>query len=276
MASKEDLEVLVAELQRKLEEAETKISESEEGAKDEGVVPAWLSVLLDQQQRAQKEMIKEIISSMADCHEPTDQSQNPSRPTPALRSVNSGARPVPPPRLDVKLPDTIGKDVNYKEFVQWRRTWDNYATMSKVKERTREEQIALFRQCCSPPLREKMIHSMEIPDDTELTLPEIFNSIQNFLDGRRNLALERRNLLNRKQGETEDFEDFYTSLCTLAEDAELRQMTYDEWLSNLIFVGWFLGSPQYPIFVVIGMRGGSWDEILSTLFPNGDTTTCTW
>jgi len=43
MASKEDLEVLVAELQRKLEEAETKISESEEGAKDEGVVPAVFS-----------------------------------------------------------------------------------------------------------------------------------------------------------------------------------------------------------------------------------------
>ena len=35
------------------------------------------------------------------------------------------------------------------------------------------------------------------------------------------------------------------------------------------------GLPQYPIFVVIGMRGGSWVEILSILFPNGDTTTCT-
>ena len=35
------------------------------------------------------------------------------------------------------------------------------------------------------------------------------------------------------------------------------------------------GLPQYPMFVVIGMRGGSWVEILSILFPNGDTTTCT-
>ena len=30
------------------------------------------------------------------------------------------------------------------------------------------------------------------------------------------------------------------------------------------------------IVFVIGVRGGSWDEILKTLFPNGDTTTCTY
>ena len=30
------------------------------------------------------------------------------------------------------------------------------------------------------------------------------------------------------------------------------------------------------IVFVIGVRGGSWDEILKTLFPNGDTTTCTF
>lgn len=54
---------------------------------------------------------------------------------------------------------------------------------------------------------------------------------------RHNIGLDRFRLLNRRQEEDESFDEFHTSLQELADKAELRQMSHDDWIAVLIMAG---------------------------------------
>ncbi len=154
-----------------------------------------------------------------------------------VREAATGGTTGQTARPTAKAPPTLEKDVTFKKFIQWRKTWDNYTTVIKLEDQTPEQQVATFRSFCSPELLDKMVHAMSIPDDTRMRLTEILETVEKYLKERRNLALDRLRLVNRKQQEGEAFEDFYVALCVAAGDADLRNMDYDAWMATLITVG---------------------------------------
>jgi hypothetical protein len=82
-----------------------------------------------------------------------------------------------------------------------------------------------------------MIQAMKIAEDTAQTLEQILTTLEIYLKERRNVALDRLRLVNRKQQEGEVFEDFYVALCVAAQDADLRGMDYEAWMATLLRVG---------------------------------------
>jgi hypothetical protein len=122
--------------------------------------------------------------------------------------------------------------MDFKKFVQWRKTWTNYTTVIKLPDQTREQQIATFRSFCSPELLDKMIHAMKIAEDTTQTLEQILTRVEIYLKERRNIALDCLRLVNPKQQEGEVFEDFYVAPCVAAQNADLRGMDYEAWITD--------------------------------------------
>eukprot|EP00094_Tigriopus_californicus_P008302 TCALIF_07998-PA protein Name:"Protein of unknown function" AED:0.45 eAED:0.45 QI:0/0/0/0.5/1/1/2/0/288 len=137
------------------------------------------------------------------------------------------------PRATVRQPPTLDKDVDYKKYIQWRTSWDNYAQIVCLSDQPDDHQTALFKSFCTPGLLEKMTHAMNIQWSGS-TLTSILTQIETYLKEQRNVALDRLRLVNRKQAEGETFDDFYTALCVLADEADLKRMDYDAWLATLV------------------------------------------
>ena len=78
---------------------------------------------------------------------------------------------------------------------------------------------------------------MGIAEDSNRPLPEILNTVQEYLRQQRNIALDRLNFVNRRQRGDETFSEYYAALREAAEDADLQNMDADTWLATLILVG---------------------------------------
>jgi hypothetical protein len=68
--------------------------------------------------------------------------------------------------------------MDFKKFVQLRKTWTNYTTVIKLPDHSREQQIATFRSFCSPELLDKMIHAMKVSEDTAQMLEQILTTVE--------------------------------------------------------------------------------------------------
>jgi hypothetical protein len=77
-----------------------------------------------------------------------------------------------------KAPPTLNKNMDFKKFVQWTKSWTNYTTVIMLPDQTREQHIATFRSFCSPELLDKMIHAMKIAEDTAQMLEQILTTVE--------------------------------------------------------------------------------------------------
>ena len=140
-------------------------------------------------------------------------------------------------KINIQAPELLEDDTTFKTLKRWETSWKNYAQVTKLCEKTREDQVASFWTFCKPEFLQRIRHAMDIPMDTELNLSEILNKIKKYLKDQRNVAVDRYKLVRRKQEAGESFDDFLVNLREQAEDADLASMTSDEWIATLIVSG---------------------------------------
>lgn len=179
-------------------------------------------------------LLGSIGRRMMEESDPITFNRNVGVPETGNRPVNAASQA---PKLTAKPPPTMEKDIDHKKFIQWKKMWSNYSKIVKLDDRPEDQQRAHFWTMCTPDLLEKMNHAMDISDDSDCSMAEILTKMEQYLKDQRNVALDRMNLVKRRQHDGETFDDYYTSLCILAEDAQLRNMDYDAWMSTLITVG---------------------------------------
>ena len=63
--------------------------------------------------------------------------------------------------------------------------------------------------------------ALAISKDTQMTVKQILDTVENHLRQRRNIALDRVAFVERRQQEGESFDNFYVSIKKLAEEADL-------------------------------------------------------
>ena len=148
------------------------------------------------------------------------QQANAPAPAPAPAAA-PGAAGHGTQKVQAKSPPMLDKDVTFTQFVKWKKAWDNFAKLAQLAGQPREIQVAHFRSCCTPDLRDKMVHAMAITDDATDTLAQVIEKFQTYLKEQRNIAIDRQLLVKSRQKEHETFDDFYTRLCVRAEDAAL-------------------------------------------------------
>jgi len=140
-------------------------------------------------------------------------------------------------KISIRSPDLLEDGTTLKTFKRWEASWRNYAQVAKLAEKTREDQVATFWTFCKPEFLQRIRHAMDVPMATQLTLDEVLDTIKRHLKDQRNIAVDRYKLVRRKQEDGECFDDFLVDLREQAEDANLADMTANEWIATLIVSG---------------------------------------
>lgn len=140
-------------------------------------------------------------------------------------------------KINVRPPVQLEGDISFKDFKSWLSTWNNYVTLTKLNTKTRGEQIATFFACCSPKMLGKIRHAMGIGENTTKTLAQVVGDVRKYLKSQTSSIVDRYKLLQIRQAEDQRFDDFLVELLEQEEDAEIANMTLDDWTSTLIIVG---------------------------------------
>lgn len=75
--------------------------------------------------------------------------------------------------------------------------------------------------CLSLETQRILEHTLNVPPDTDRSVDEVLNVLQEYIKNLRNKALRRRDLLSCKQREGESFNDFYVRLKHVAEEIDV-------------------------------------------------------
>ena len=135
--------------------------------------------------------------------------------------VNSSNNEVRQTKADAQKPSTLQVGISLAEFSKWRKSYNDYATVSLATELPLSSQLALLRDFFSMEMREAVEHVLLIPDDTTLKPDEVLDKIKNYIRSQRNIALDCVAFEERKQAAGENFDSFLIAIKTLARDADL-------------------------------------------------------
>eukprot|EP00094_Tigriopus_californicus_P010824 TCALIF_10441-PA protein Name:"Protein of unknown function" AED:0.47 eAED:0.48 QI:0/-1/0/1/-1/1/1/0/289 len=234
MPTKAELEDEVEQLRRRVEQ------QSQSTTTDTS--PSWTSEVLEKLIKVQGEQMQSFMLQQnqevdARLERFLGRFGQYDRETQDHAAISTSERLPTTPKAIAKPPPPLEGGINYRQWKQWLGSWKNYAILVKIDGLSREEQIASFRSFCSPELLAKMEFSMNIPANTPDSMDQVFETISKFLKMKHNVALDRFRLLNRHQEQGEQFDEFYTALQEMAAEAELREMSHDDWIATLILVG---------------------------------------
>merc|ERR1711911_460848 len=109
---------------------------------------------------------------------------------------------------------------SFQEFEKWRRKWNEHCSMSGYARFTRYNQLACFHACIAPDM-EETLESLDITENSTLTVDEILDVVQEYLRLLRNAVIDRYAFLDCEQREGESFNSFLIRLNTLAASARL-------------------------------------------------------
>ena len=136
-----------------------------------------------------------------------------------------------------KAPDKLEKNTTYRQFKLWEKTWKTYAEINKLDKRTPRDQVNTFFNLCDKDFIHRLHYAFGIKQETTLPLADVLNKIRTSLKNLQNVAVDRYQLVRRKQEPGESFEEFRVALAELAEDADIEEMSAEEWQATLIIHG---------------------------------------
>ncbi len=140
--------------------------------------------------------------------------QQPVRETP---STDGKAR-----SFNITALDPLPKDAQLQDFRDWREAWDNNAGHHNLEAFPRKQQVNALLTAIGPHAsRIIRFHCKLAKEDNGTTVPLILDQLNEYYRERRNIALDRVNFHQRRQGPDEDFDQFQFALLEMAEDAAL-------------------------------------------------------
>ncbi|XP_076068309.1 uncharacterized protein LOC143040770 isoform X3 [Oratosquilla oratoria] len=131
--------------------------------------------------------------------------------------------PLPPPtqKANAQTPPPLKPDATYQLFREWKRRWQDYATMVDLHSLPHEKQLIQLRMCLTLETQRVLEHTLQIPPSTDKTVDEVVAPLEVHIKGLRNEAIRRRGLLSCRQMEGETFADFYVRLRRSAEEIDI-------------------------------------------------------
>ncbi|XP_068235531.1 uncharacterized protein [Palaemon carinicauda] len=139
---------------------------------------------------------------------------------PTVSSSSSSVIPAPQKAI-TQNPPPLQADASFQVFREWRRRWEDYSIMVDLSKLPREKQLIQLRMCLTLETQRILEHTLDIPPNTDKTVEEVLDELQDHVKSLRNEALRRRELLSCKQFEGESFSDFYVRLKHIAEEVDV-------------------------------------------------------
>ncbi|XP_068238582.1 uncharacterized protein [Palaemon carinicauda] len=144
-----------------------------------------------------------------------------SQQLPTQSSVPSSSQHPLPQKAIAQTPPPLHPDATYQVFREWRRRWDDYSVMVDLGTLSTRKQLIQLRMCLSLETQRILEHTLNVPPDTDWSVEEVLNVLQEHIKNLRNEALRRRDLLSCKQREGESFSEFYVRLKHVAEEIDV-------------------------------------------------------
>lgn len=154
----------------------------------------------------------------------------------------SGPPAAPPtPKAAVQPPPPLSSDVTYQQFREWRRKWEDYATMVDIASLSRPKQLIQLRMCLSLETQRVLEHTLQVPPSSTSSVDEVLDVLQKHIKESSNEALRRRAFTTCKQATGESFADFFVRLKSLSEEIDVCKAHSTEckeaWLKHGILTG---------------------------------------
>ena len=96
-------------------------------------------------------------------------------------------------------PPPFRADATFQVFREWRRRWDDYYTMVDLSKMSREKQLIQMHMCLILNTQRLLEHTLRIPPNTDKSVDEVLNELQERITKSRNEALRRMDLFSCKQ-----------------------------------------------------------------------------
>ena len=129
---------------------------------------------------------------------------------------------VPPPqKAKAQNPPPLRQDATFQIFHEWRRCWDDYSVMVDLAMIPRQKPLIQLRMCLTLETQRVLEHTLNIPPNTDKTVEEVLDALQEHMKSLRNKAVRRREMLSCKQLESEPFSDFYIRLKHIPEELDV-------------------------------------------------------
>ena len=223
------------ELQAELEAANKRIAELSQSNQNANSninneeLPSWLKTLLEAQSESQRQMqlesqryMQQIIKRFSQQQLPQSANSERCESREQTTNVNNSNNEARRTKADAqKSLFTLQVGISLAEFSKWRKSYNDYTTVSLATELPLSSQLALLRGFFSMEMREAVEHVLLIPDDTTLKPDEVLDKIKNYIRSQRNIALDCVAFEERKQAAGENFDSFLIAIKTLARDADL-------------------------------------------------------
>ena len=152
--------------------------------------------------------------------------------TGAPRAVDQpGAPPEPPGAKSAKAPALLTPDLSPSLFLQWRRTWNIYARLTRITRCPPVEQWDALISHFSLTMQEILFNNLDVDEDSELSAEEVLDRIQAYLREESNDLMDDLAFEERMQQEGEAFTAFLADLrhlyaasdgCAHCRDKRLR------------------------------------------------------
>ncbi|XP_045133132.1 uncharacterized protein LOC123517192 [Portunus trituberculatus] len=159
---------------------------------------------------------------------------------------SASAPPDPPvapptPRAAVQPTPPLPSDVTYQQFREWRRKWEDYATMVEIASLPRPKQLIQLRMCLSLETQRVLEHTLQVHPSSTSPVDEVLDILQKHIKESSNEALRRRAFTTCKQATGESFADFFVRLKSLSEEIDVCKAHSTEckeaWLKHGILTG---------------------------------------
>ncbi|XP_068232095.1 uncharacterized protein [Palaemon carinicauda] len=144
-----------------------------------------------------------------------------SQQLPTQSSVPSSSQHPLPQKAIAQTPPPLRPDATYQVFREWHRRWDDYSVMVDLGTLSTRKQLIQLRMCLSLETQRILEHTLNVSPDTDRSVEEVLNVLQEHIKNLRNEALRCRDLLSCKQREGESFSEFYVRLKHVAEEIDV-------------------------------------------------------
>ena len=131
------------------------------------------------------------------------------------------------PKIEISKPPQLKEDLDILKFIKWKPLWSNYVKLTDMGKLSRETQVAIFWQNCSPGFLNTVQHSLGIKPDTTKTVDEIHKAIEKHLRSLRSIHNDLLVLLGTRQKTGQNITHLCNELLEKASYADTEHITQD-------------------------------------------------
>ncbi|XP_045127763.1 uncharacterized protein LOC123514179 [Portunus trituberculatus] len=160
--------------------------------------------------------------------------------SPGGAQSGSGTHP-PVQKAAVTPPPPLSHDVTYQVFREWRRRWEDYATMIDLPSLTLPKQRIQLRMCLTLETQRVLEHTLQVSPTSLKPVDEVLDILQAHIRDSNNEALRRRAFTSCRQARGEPFSEFLVRLKSLAEEFDICKAHHldceEAWMKHGILTG---------------------------------------